>query len=57
MNLRISGTDLYVPFMNTKNGQKLFSYHGCHILNRLKPISKNVASLFAFILLEYDILG
>ena len=33
ITLRSSDTDLYVPFMNTKNDQKAFSYHGALIWN------------------------
>ena len=33
ISLRRSETDLYVPFMNTKNGQKSLSYRGAHLWN------------------------
>ena len=49
ITLRNSDTDLYVPFMNTRNGQKSFSYRGAHLWNELKPRAKNAPSLFAFI--------
>ena len=39
---------LYVPFMNTKNSLKSFSYRGAHLWNDLKPTSKNAPSLFPF---------
>ena len=48
ITLRNSDTDLYVPFMNTRNGQKSFSYRGAHLWNELKPRAKNAPSLFAF---------
>ena len=41
VTLRNSEFDLYVPFMNTKNGQKSFSYRGAHFWN-------GSPSLFAF---------
>ena len=41
ITLRNSELELYVPFMNTKNGQKSFSYCGAHFWNGLKPTSKN----------------
>ena len=47
ITLRNSELDLYVPFMNTKSGQKSFSYRGAHFWNGLKPTSKNAPSLFA----------
>ena len=46
--LRSTETDLYVPFVNTQNGQKSFSYRSAHLRNDLKPLSKNSPSLFAF---------
>ena len=48
ITLRNSDTDLYVPFMNTRNGQKSFSYRGAHLWNELKPRAKKGPSLFAF---------
>ena len=48
ITLRNCELDLYVPFMNTKNGQKSFSYRGAHFWNGLKSTAKNAPSLFAF---------
>ena len=48
ITLRNSELDLYVPFMNTENGQKSFSYRGAHFWNGLKSTTKNAPSLFAF---------
>ena len=48
ITLRNSELDLYVPFMNTKNGQKSFSYRGAQLWNGLKSTTKNAPSLFAF---------
>ena len=48
MTLRNSELDLYVPFMNTKNGQKSFPYRGAHVWNGLKSTTKTAPSLFAF---------
>ena len=48
VSLRSSGTELYIPFMNTKNDQKSFSYRGALLWNGLKPKSDNAPSVFAF---------
>ena len=40
ITLRNSELDLYVPFMNTKNGQKSFSYRGAHFWNSLESTTK-----------------
>ena len=40
ITLRNSELDLYVPFMNIKNPQKLFSYPGVHFWNGLKSTTK-----------------
>ena len=47
ITLRNFETDLHVPFMNTKRGQKMFSYRGAHLWNCLQPASKNAPSFFA----------
>ena len=46
--MRNSDTDLYIPSMNTKNGQKSFSYRGAQLQNGLKPVSKKAPSLVSF---------
>ena len=48
ITLRNSELDLYVPFMNTKSGQKSFSYRGAQLWNGLKYTTKNAPSLFTF---------
>ena len=47
ISLGSSDTDLYISFMNAKDGQKLFSYLGAHLWNGLKSTSNNTPSLFA----------
>ena len=37
ITLRNSELDLYIPFSNTKEGQKSLSYSGTHFWNGLKP--------------------
>ena len=46
ITIRSSDTDLYVPFMNTKNGYKAFSNCDAHTWNDLKPSPKEGCSLF-----------
>ena len=41
-------SNLYVPYMNTENVEKSFSYCGARLWNGLKPASKNAPSIFAF---------